>query len=746
MKYFVLFLVLLAQIVAAQTTVTKGTHLTVSASYYPLTTMRNAQPNWQAANWTNSGITGRTTQCGSTLSPIGGGSDDTSAIQSAINSANPATCNFVLLGPGTFTEKSTGGNPIQVNKSITLRGSGPGTTIINVPNGATLNSDNVGTHVAAVVRLGGSGTVGTASNLTVDAAQGAYSVTVANGAAFSVGDMALLDELANGQPMPDPAFNGGSVSPVASATSCTSSGTALTCTGITGTPVQYEIPICSGCAYDTWIVSGSGGSYVTNQALGANAQAVTFIGSVWAESDYRVMWNQHIPAVNFFDSACVGYANNNNWAASCATNGDECAYSVRCGGVVEELKHIIGVSGNVVTFDSPVMISYRVARTAQLHDYPASSFVTGAAIENMTVQGGDEGNVVAQGCYECWAHKVESTVWLNAGGFAMYNGTMRFQVDFSWVHNAAWPVNGGGGYAINQTYGTSENYIFNNIDMLANKVMVVRASGAGTVFAGNYTDDGYINGNPTWVETGLNCSHLAGSHHMLLEGNMSWNTDNDATHGTTNDCTFDRNWLTGFRAAFTQLSGTAINDSANTPSGIGPLRALGDHYLEYHDSFILNVVGTSGLVSSWTLSCQAGNADLGCAPALYNLGWNDTSVGGSEADPTMALQYPASPTTTVTGPGCLTSGESCVPIVDGNYDYKTNTTQWRSDNPSHIAPLSLYLTSAPPYTAAGTSGIAYPWPTFQPETGTPLPQGCGGSCPGLPAYARWKAGTPFLQP
>jgi hypothetical protein len=112
----------------------------------------------------------------------------------------------------------------------------------------------------------------------------------------------------------------------------------------------------------------------------------------------------------------------------------------------------------------------------------------------------------------------------------------------------------------------------------------------------------------------------------------------------------------------------------------------------------------------------------------------------------MALSYPTSPTTTLTGPGCNTSGESCVPIVDGNYDYKTNSIQWATNNPGHVAPNSMYLTSAPAYTAAGASGFAYPWPTFQPENAAQLPKGCNGACSGLPAKARWDAGTPFVQP
>ena len=689
------------------------------------------------------GIPAHTTKCGSTLKPSGG--DDTAAINWAIAACSVRRCpsgKYIELGAGRFLIDAVG-TPVELNKCITLVGQGPGTTILHSGNGAVLNIPRPGTHIAPIIRAGGSATIGRSTNLSADGAQGAYSVTVASAAGFSVGDMVLIDELGNGQPMPDPAFNGALVAPQATAT-CSSSGTTLTCTGMTGTIRKWLIPTCSGCAYDVWITGGSGDTWTTSTALGASSATVRFIGSVWAESDYRVVWNQRVPAVRYFDSACVGYANNNDWAASCATNGDECAYSIRCGGVTEELKLIARISGHVITFDSPLTISYRTARTAQLHDYPSSSFVTYAGVENMSLSNGDEGNLVFEGCVYCWAHEVESSQWLNAGGFAFYQGALRDQVDFSWVHDAAWPIYGGAGYAINETYGASENYIFNNIDMLANKVDVVRASGAGTVFAYNYMDDGYINGQDSWVETGMNCSHLAGSHHVLFEGNQSWNSDDDSTHGSTGHCTWFRNWMTGFRAPFTALDGRSVNDTANIPPGVGPLRAIGDNPYSYWNSFVGNVTGTNGAVGSWTLKCARGNANFGCGPVIYTLGWNSSSVSGSEADLVQGIDYPGTITGTITGPGCLASGESCSPIRDGNYDYKSNSIQWASNDTTHVLPNSFYLTAAP---AFFSSGSGYPWPWVVPESPTTqLPKGCSGSCAGLPAKARWDAGTPFVQP
>ena len=92
--------------------------------------------------------------------------------------------------------------------------------------------------------------------------------------------------------------------------------------------------------------------------------------------------------------------------------------------------------------------------------------------------------------------------------------------------------------------------IENGISVRANKVMVVRCSGAGSVVGYNYMDMGYISGNGSWHEIGLNGSHMVGPHHMLFEGNYAFNADSDKTHGNSIYFTFFRNQLRGIRAPF----------------------------------------------------------------------------------------------------------------------------------------------------------------------------------------------------
>ena len=117
----------------------------------------------------------------------------------------------------------------------------------------------------------------------------------------------------------------------------------------------------------------------------------------------------------------------------------------------------------------------------------------------------------------CWAKSIENTVWHDEG-FAL-SRSFRIEIRESYVHDAAWAQPGGAGYAISLSDATSESLVENSIILKANKVMVARSSGAGSVFGYNYVDDGYINTNTSWIEVGLNASHMVGPHHVLFEGN-----------------------------------------------------------------------------------------------------------------------------------------------------------------------------------------------------------------------------------
>jgi hypothetical protein len=91
----------------------------------------------------------------------------------------------------------------------------------------------------------------------------------------------------------------------------------------------------------------------------------------------------------------------------------------------------------------------------------------------------------------------------------------------------------------------------------------------------------------------------------------------------------------------------------------------------------------------------------------------------------------------------LTASSGAYIYRHGNYDYVNGAiVDWTSGY-SQTLPNSLYLTSQPAF-FTGTS-CTYSWPWVVSTSSSPVQtSSCGGS--GLPAKARWDAGTPFVQP
>jgi len=406
---------------------------------------------------------------------------------------------------------------------------------------------------------------------------------------------------------------------------------------------------------------------------------------IWASPDGRVVWQKHKPQGPADDFGSSSYPSDSGSAG--------CWFSF-CDRPTNEVKQIKSIAGNTITFDSPVMISYRVANQAKL--YYLTNMTTNAGVEDLTMEYADNANIRIEGCAYCWMKNSESRFYLNGG--VTISASFRVQLDGNYFHEAAWPVNGGAGYNIMLNWESSEILIQNNISMLANKVIVAQSAGAGSVVAYNYMDDAYIN-DQTWVETGINASHMVGPHHVLFEGNLSFNAESDSTHGNSIYMTFFRNYLTGFRAPFKSLGGPTYDD---TKGCCGLLRAASPHTYSYWFSFLGNVFGTPGKMNGWVYE-DNGGPNRFPKTSIWALGWMDISPQGTD---------PKVPPST---------------IRNGNYDFVTNSQKWATDDTAHALPDSMYLDSAPSFFSG------YTWPWVDPSNGT---------IKTLPAKARLDAGTP----
>ena len=539
----------------------------------------NASANWQMAGMQSvGGIPNRTTVC-ATLTPLGGGQDDLTQIQNAIDK----TCapgQVLMLSAGTFTINE--GDFILLHKGITIRGSGTCngssspycSTVINVNNGAVLGQYVCGQAtcnyspaiLAGPLRFG---VTWTPTILTADAAQGATSVQVANTTGFSVGQWVLIDE-------------------------------------------------------------ASGASYQTDpEGYGQVWAAPDWLSSSSSPATGRVMWQKHNPPQSFDDFTADQYP---------YTPGSTGCYYSFCDRPTSELHLISAItsgSGNsgTITFDSPLTIAYRQSgnHNAQLY-YPSQPFVQNAGVENLTIEHSDQGAVIFTACAYCWAKNVEATVFLN-GAFNL-NYAARVELNEVYNHTCAWPVNGGAGYSIDLQNATTEIYVVNSISIQCNKVITIRSGGAGTVIAYNYVDDQFISGSDAWQEIGINGSHAVGSHHALFEGNYGSNLDSDHTHGNAIYHTFFRNLSTGNRARFTDyLTNTIVDDVNNLPGGNGPLRTGGVMGYTYWMSFVGNVLGIPGQTTAangWVYKSSFATGN----PGIWLLGWNEQPPYNSDPNST----------------------------------------------------------------------------------------------------------------
>jgi hypothetical protein len=581
------------------------------------------------------GIPDRTTICATlNAATYGNGTVEASAaIQTALDTCPSGQ--VVKLSAGSFMVN----NHLLIHTAVTLRGAGAGTTILRKTNGARarlsptqpVDPSSYSYETEPIVIIGPSRWPGpdnaTSSNLTTDGAKGAFSVSVSSASGFAAGQVVLLDERSGASWRPTP-------------------------TGFPGNAL------------------------------------------VW-QGD-RVSWNMHLPVQMWQDdngSADAG----GPYDSTPGTLPNAMSWFSRTDRPTNELKEIASVSGNTITFTTPLHISYRVGHTAQLTRYTVSGGPSGgnavhvknAGLESLTVIGGADGQVRFENAAYSWARNIENTQWLGEG-FAV-NGSFRVEISDSYIHDGSWPEPGGAGYAISFADGSSEILVENNILINACKEMVVRSSGAGSVFAYNYADDAWDFDNPGWVEVGLNASHMAGPHHILFEGNYSQNIDSDYTHGNAIDLTFLRNWLSGQRRSFA--------DTSNA-------RAVGLAYGSWWDSFVGNVLGRPGQMSGWLYEdpAMAGNNANWTNKVIWKLGY-DPERWGMFADPQTLSTV----------------------IRDGNYDYVTNSVRWHNTPAGFAVPASMYLTAKPAFFGSNS------WPWVDASTGTV------GT---LPAKARYDAGTP----
>jgi hypothetical protein len=352
---------------------------------------------------------------------------------------------------------------------------------------------------------------------------------------------------------------------------------------------------------------------------------------------------------------------------------------------VGQVLEIASISGNTLTFTTPLHATFEVALTAHLVRLSDSSggkqtdAVKYSGIEDLAVtygEGGDGGgNIHLFATAYCWVKNIESS---NSNGHSVnLDGAFRSEVRDSYLHTTVDPNPGGAGYGIGVNQYASDNLYENNVVWNFNKVTVGRASGGGNVFGYNYLTDGYGAGYTTYVEDGLSASHYTGAHMELFEGNEAFNFDNEVYWGNSTYGMVFRNHFTGLRRSASPL---VLVDTDNR-------RAVGLQTSAWWFSFVGNVLGFPGMALMPGQDKFIANADPNNLNAddgavyMWQIGYEEGTFP-DKADPLVVART----------------------YQDGNYDYVSNAVSWDPSDPNHTVPPSLYLTSKPAFFGAN------PWP------------------------------------
>ena len=378
--------------------------------------------------------------------------------------------------------------------------------------------------------------------------------------------------------------------------------------------------------------------------------------------------------------------------ASVAPGGVGRGWFTRYDRPVGQTLEVAAISGNAVSFTSPLHIGFDTAHAAQLTRYTIPYGARSSGVEDLYVRGGQDDNITVRFAMYSWVKNVESDS--SRGDSVSLDSCFRCVIRDSYVHDTPDPYPGGAGYMLSIAVYTADSLVENNIFMNANKVMVMRASGGGNVIAYNYFDNGYIGNYPGWMETGLNASHLTCPHFELFEGNEAFNIDGDDTWGGAVYNTFFRNHASGKRRSYADI------DSR---------RAIGLMYGHYYYSFVGNVLGTA----DEDPSPYRGFAYEDVWP------WKDDPIGLWRLGYT-PKDWNARPDARVVA----------TTHRHANFDYATDSVHW-AEGYAQTLPDSLYLEGKPAFFGGST------WPWVDPTGSTKLRT--------LPAKARFDAGTPTVR-
>ena len=364
----------------------------------------------------------------------------------------------------------------------------------------------------------------------------------------------------------------------------------------------------------------------------------------------------------------------------CDWCGDNTGYRV-----MQQIDQVTAVSGTTATLAHPLY--YTLYKNPEYRKY---NFLTQkAGYESFKVSAtGDIGSnqiILLSGCLYCWVKAVETNDTGSQSGSAHVelDYTYGVEVRDSYLHDQRSGASGAG-YGVFLNFINSDTKIENNIMRHNRHGIVFQGGGSGAVVLYNYIDDEYTD-DLTYLGS-ARTSHGGHPYMDLWEGNIISHVAADDFWGSSSHFVFFRNWLWG------DETGTGV---PSFPPQEG-FDAIDLYPMQTYYSFVGNVLGHTGLHTSWTNATLRGFDEYASAsaPIVYSYAGASGSI----------------PSTSTTS------------INHGNFDYKTNGVAYWEGGANHTLAASMYYPTQPAFLHG------YPWPLEGPESNPTINANAAENC------------------
>jgi hypothetical protein len=339
----------------------------------------------------------------------------------------------------------------------------------------------------------------------------------------------------------------------------------------------------------------------------------------------------------------------------------------------------------------------------------ADAVLTGSSVENLSVDVSSSSACCSISIGNAWGE------WIT-GVRSIDPGSVHFQIGQG-AHNTIQ-----NSYLYGTKSATSESYGIEEVgasdDLFVNNIfdhvacnVCVDGFDEGSVYAYNYTWDGYYVASMNWLAGGLGV-HSAGTSMLLFEGNIATNISGDDVHGTHNLLTLFRNMSFGADPAAPQRTSSTI--AVEEPTGSRYFNVVG------------NVLGTPGYTGNYQDVYPGGCEN--CRNGAYFIGYGEisTAVPPDALGLTTILRWGNYDNVTGAVRWCGNSSDPGWSTTCGSTSEVPSTLSLYSNAvPSTTAlPASFYLSSEPSWwvTPWGTPA----WPPMGPDvTGGNIPNTAG---------------------